>query len=102
MVSEESPSQPEPGSRSEGLAEAQIAAIEGAFAEHGRLLARLRREVEELREQPEPAEAAHENETSTAERLTAIETRLDQQEQALRHLLQRLIAFFEGDGPGQG
>ena len=33
------------------------------------------------------------------ERLAAIENRLDQQDQALRHVLQRLIAFFERSAP---
>lgn len=83
-----------------GLAEAQIAAIEGAFAEHDRMLTRLRSELEELRERP-PSD----NDAPTdgrEQRLTAIETRLDQQDQALRHVLQRLIAFFERVGPVEG
>ena len=93
----------EPGPAAPGLAEAQIAAIEGAFAEHDRILTRLRRELAELREQP-----AAESEGETApdlleerleERLSAIEARLEQQDQALRHVLQRLIAFFEREGP---
>lgn len=81
----------------EGLAEAQIAAIEGAFAEHDRMLNRLRRELDELRERPAP-EPGNGHET-VSERLDAIEARLDQQDQALRHVLQRLIAFFEREGP---
>ena len=84
----------------DGLAEAQIAAIEGAFAEHDRMLARLRGELAELREGPaEPA--ANGQAPHIEERLSAIETRLDQQEQALRHVLQQLIAYFEEAGPDQ-
>ena len=89
----------EPDPAAPGLAEAQIAAIEGAFAEHDRMLTRLRRELEELREQP----AAQGDGDTAAERLedriAIIEARLDQQDQALRHVLQRLIGFFERQGP---
>ena len=88
----------------EGLAEAQIAAIEGAFAEHDRMLTRLRRELDDLRAQPPSTDAGlgsnPEPSVDVEERLAAIETRLDQQDQALRHVLQRLIAFFEREGPG--
>ena len=78
-----------------GLAEAQLEAIEEAFAEHDRRLARLRRELAELRAgSGTPAVPAQ-----IADRLDAIEARLDQQEQALRHVLERLIWFFE-EGPG--
>lgn len=82
---------------SPALAEAQIAAIEHAFAEHNRMITRLRRELEELRDRPE-AVATPEPSPSTEieERIDAIEGRLDQQEQALRHVLERLIRFFEG------
>lgn len=83
----------------DGLAEAQIAAIEGAFAEHDRILARLRRELAELRDQPVPEPTHAALEEGLEERLAAIETRLDQQDQALRHVLQRLIAFFERSAP---
>ena len=83
-----------------GLAEAQIAAIEGAFAEHDRMLTRLRRELEELREQPAAENGAAAD--GIEQRLSTIESRLDQQDQALRHVLQRLIAFFERAGPAEG
>ena len=83
----------------DGLAEAQIAAIEGAFAEHDRILARLRRELAELRDRPAPEPTHAALEDGLEERLAAIETRLDQQDQALRHVLQRLIAFFERSAP---
>lgn len=84
-----------------GLAEAQIAAIEGAFAEHDRMLARLRRELAELRD-ASPAARPAEGAEGVDERLEAIEARLEQQEQALRHVLERLIAHFERTGPGGG
>lgn len=78
------------------LAEAQIEAIEHAFAEHDRMLARLRSELAELRDRPEAASAP----LPAEERLAAIEARLDQHEQALRHMLERLIVYFERAGPG--
>lgn len=80
-----------------GLAEAQLEAIEGAFAEHERALARLRRELADLREGSPPASAP----VGLEERLGALETRLDQQDAALRHVLERLIEFFEREGPGR-
>lgn len=82
----------------EGLAEAQIAAIEGAFMEHDRLIARLRRELEELRTQT-AAQPASTADDALEERLAGIEARLDGQDQALRHVLQRLIGFFERERP---
>lgn len=91
------PHQP-PAAAGEGLAEAQIAAIEGAFAEHDRMLTRLRRELEELRARPEETSYEQADE-GLEDRLQAIESRLDQQDQALRHVLQRLIAFFEREWP---
>lgn len=83
-----------------GLAEAQLAAIEHAFAEHDRQIARLRRDMASLREMP----AAERDDTAAdaqGDRLDAIEARLEAQEQALRHLLERLIAFLETSG-GEG
>jgi general secretion pathway protein A len=79
-----------------GLAEAQLDAIEGAFAEHDRKLARLRRELAELRDHSGTAAAP----AGLEGRLHALEARIDQQEAALRHVLERLIAFFEREGPG--
>lgn len=75
-----------------GLAEAQLEAIEGAFAEHDRKLARLRRELADLRGGTGYAAPAP---GPLLDRLETIEARLDQQEQALRHVLERLIGFFE-------
>ena len=83
----------------EGLSEAQIVAIENAFAEHNRVLARLRRELDDLRLRPEEPLAADPGVETIGDRLDAIEARLDHQDQALRHVLQRLIAFFEREGP---
>lgn len=89
--------QHDPACPHEGLAEAQIAAIEGAFAEHNRMLTRMRRELDELRDRPPAAEA--EPGDAMEERLATIEARLDQQDQALRHVLQRMITFLEREGP---
>lgn len=82
----------------EGLAEAQIAAIEGAFAEHDRMLARLRRELAELRDRPEEETGTAMPDEALEDRLAGIEARLDRQDQALKHVLHRLIAFFEREG----
>lgn len=91
----------DPGPPGDGLAEAQIAAIEDAFAEYNRMLARLRREFEELRARPSLEASQGQHESGLEDRVSAIETRLDQQDQALRHILQRLIGFFEREGPNQ-
>lgn len=83
------------------LVEAQIEAIEHAFAEHDRMLARLRRELADLRDRPEPeAPSVPSAPMEAEERLSSIEARLDQHEQALRHILERLILFFERSEPG--
>jgi hypothetical protein len=80
-----------------GLAEAQIEAIEGAFSEQERKLSRLRRELSELRD----GSTASAVPAALAERLDALEERVEQQEAALRHVLERLIVFFEGEAPLQ-
>lgn len=77
-----------------GLAEAQIAAIEEAFAERDRMLASLGREIAALRARPIEDEPTGD----IARRLSAIEARLDDQDQALRHVVERLIAYFERGG----
>ena len=92
----------DPRSSGESLSEAQLAAIENAFGEHDRMLTRLRQELAELREQPPATNGAAEPVEELEQRLTTIEARLDQQDQALRHVLQRLIAFFEREGPVEG
>jgi general secretion pathway protein A len=82
--------------RSEGLAEAQIVAIERAFADRDRELDQLRREIGETRASfvggPEQGSDAID------ERLGRIEARLDEQEQSLRHVLAQLIEFLEANG----
>lgn len=89
------------GTSAPALAEAQIEAIESAFAEHDRRLKRLRRELVELRERPpEPTAPQSDAPASDADRLEAIEARLDQHEHALRHMLERLIVYFERAGRG--
>lgn len=75
----------------EGLVEAQIGAIEVAFADHDRKLSRLRRELADLRSGPGGTAVPGHVEV----RLETLETRLEQQEAALRHVLEQLIAFFE-------
>lgn len=82
-----------------GLAEAQIGAIEVAFADHDRQFARLRRELADLRDTVGDAAAR----AAIDVRLETIEARLDQQEAALRHVLEQLIDFFareQGAPPG--
>lgn len=86
------PPQPSPAA---GLAEAQIEAIEDAFSEQEKKLARLRRELAELRD----GSAASTVPDDLTDRLEALEARVDQQDAALRHVLERLIAFFEREGP---
>lgn len=81
----------EPALLAEGLSEAQLDAIESAFADHDRKLAGLRRELAELRERS----AGPSTPEGVEGRLGSLEARLDQQEQVLRHVLDRLIAFFE-------
>lgn len=79
------------------LAEAQIAAIEDAFAHRDRLLARLRRDMDELSAQTHDGPTMTGEDASLEQRLRAIEARLDHQDEALRHVLERLIGFFEGE-----
>ncbi len=71
----------------------QIRAIENAFAERDRHLARLRREVEKLAAARE--EAGGELSADADKRLADIERRLDEQEQSLRHVLTMMIDYFE-------
>ena len=100
MSQDEHESPAEPLGADVGLSEAQIAAIEQAFAEHDRKLARLSRELEELRSRPLGAQQVDTAGDSITDRLAAIEARVDQHDQALRHILQRLILFFERARPG--
>lgn len=87
--------EPAPGDVAHNLAAAQLDAIEGAFAEHDRKLSRLRRELADLR-----AGSTAATPLRVDERLDALEARLDRQEAALRHVLDRLIVFFEDGRTG--
>ena len=80
--------QPDDGS---ALLDAQISAIEEAFAQRDKVIASLRREVAQLRD-ASPAEAP---DGSHDARLAAIENRLDEQERSLRHVLTMMIDYFE-------
>lgn len=68
--------------------------LEDAFARQEQELSNLRLELAELRVQArlEPARID--------ERLDALEARLDRQDEALRHVLERLIGFFDRDRAG--
>lgn len=95
----EQPSRPSPersdqGEQTEGgLAEAQIRAIEQAFAERDAELGRLRKQIAALRE--EAAKADTQDNSDLPDRIAAIEMRIDEQEHSLRHVLTMLIEFFE-------
>ena len=79
-----------------GLAEAQIAAIEAAFGGHDVEIARLRRELAELQQSSPSAGEGLTN--AVEERLAGLETRLEEQEASIRHVLELLIEHFETDG----
>lgn len=76
-----------------GLAEAQIRAIEQAFAERDAELARLGKQLASLREDATKHEDGDASDLS--DRIAAIEMRLDEQEHSLRHVLTMLIEYFE-------
>ena len=80
----------------QGLAEAQIAAIEAAFGGHENQIAKLRRDVSEL-QQAGPVSNAGVSE-AIEERLATMEARLAEQEASIRHVLELLIEHFESDG----
>ena len=84
------PAQPAPQGDG-GLAEAQIAAIEQAFADRDRAMRRLHRDIEDLRQGAGDAPA----ESGVADRLEAIEARLDEQEASLRQVMESLIEVLE-------
>lgn len=88
-------SQSDTGS-SQGLAEAQIAAIEAAFGGHENQIAKLRREVSEL--QQAGVSSGETVSDAIEERLAAMEARLSEQEASIRHVLSLLIEHFETDG----
>ena len=75
-----------------GLLDAQIEAIEHAFSEHEKSIASLREEIGAM------GIRAPERDTSEIEkRITAIESKLDEQERSLRHVLSMMIDYFECD-----
>lgn len=78
--------------RQKGLLDAQIEAIEGAFAERDKQMVSLRSEVQKL-----AATRADSGEmpSDLGDRLAAIEARLDEQERSLRHVLAMMIDYFE-------
>ncbi|GMM94477.1 AAA family ATPase [Qipengyuania sp. MTN3-11] len=76
-----------------GLAEAQIQAIEQAFADRDRAMKELRREIETLRGGTQP-----ETSPDIGDRLAAIDARLDEQEQSLRQVMSSLIEVLETSG----
>ena len=80
----------------QALADAQRMAIEAALAEQDRRIAELQSEVATLRDGAQPTLAG----APDPDRLAAIEARLAEQEQAIKHMLGRLIAFFDRDGQG--
>jgi general secretion pathway protein A len=89
-------SQAAPDGGSGGLAEAQIVAIERAFADRDRELDQLRREIGETR--ASFVGGTEQGSDAIDERLGRIEARLDEQEQSLRHVLAQLIEFLEANG----
>lgn len=80
----------------QGLAEAQIAAIEAAFGGHENQIAKLRRDVSELQQAGSSSNAGVSE--AVEERLANMEARLAEQEASIRHVLELLIAHFETDG----
>lgn len=80
-----------PQSENSALMDAQIEAIEQAFAERDRAIASVRKEISSLSQL-----ASHSAEDGdTLGRLAAIEARLDEQERSLRHVLTMMIDYFE-------
>ena len=80
----------------QGLAEAQIAAIEAAFGGHENQIAKLRRDVSELQQADQASNAGVSE--AIEERLATMEARLAEQEASIRHVLELLIEHFESDG----
>ena len=89
---EDSPAQPSRAGEP-ALLDAQIEAIEQAFADRDRIVASLRKEVSELKEAG--YRPAQEGDGDIAERLTSIESRMEDQERTLRQVLAMMIDYFE-------
>lgn len=73
----------------------QIQAIEEAFAERDRHLNALRREVQSLSAQ---GVGKVEMPADLDARLSAIKSRIEEQERSLRHVLTMMIDYFESAG----
>ena len=74
-----------------GLLDAQIAAIEEAFAQRDKVVASLRKEIAEIAQQRAEKGEGRSDES----RLAAIEDRLEDQERTLRQVLTMMINYFE-------
>ena len=75
------------------LLDAQIEAIEQAFADRDRIVASLRKEVADLKKTANrPAQDADDD---MAEKLASIESRMEDQERTLRQVLAMMIDYFE-------
>ncbi|MBX7457483.1 AAA family ATPase [Qipengyuania sp. 1NDH17] len=72
------------------LLDAQIEAIEKAFAQRDKAISSLRKEMANLAQS-----ASSEPSGDVEERLAAIEMRLEEQERSLRHVLTMMIDYFE-------
>ena len=85
---------------SSNLSTDHLEAIESAFAERDRHLSALREQIERV-------SSARNRDSATpddlARRISEVETRLEEQERSLRHVLQMMIEYFEnGNTPAQG
>jgi len=80
-----------PQSENSALMDAQIEAIEQAFAERDQAIASVRKEITSLSQRA--SQSAEDGDT--LHRLAAIEARLDEQERSLRHVLTMMIDYFE-------
>lgn len=75
----------------------RMAALSATLAEAELRLTELGREVADLRDRnTADAQATDETRTALTERLDRLEARIDEQDRALKHVLSRLIRFFEG------
>ena len=77
------------------LLDAQIEAIEQAFAEQNRVIQGLRQEIAELASRKETPREERDQPKPDDDRLAAIEARLDEQERRLRQVLTMMINYFE-------
>lgn len=80
--------------REKGLLDHQIEAIEAAFAQRDKHVAALRKEIDKLGQ----ARASGNLSEDLGQRLASIESRLDEQERSLRHVLTMMIDYFETQG----